>query len=339
VPTDPGPIRERAPGLALDLAARALERMPARLAYGLADAVTPLLAAWGLAHELRAGRRGRGARRNLRIVWRDSLRARDAWLLLARHARHLAHLGVDVCRIPRLDAARIARHVDLAALDPLRELLAEGHGLVCVSGHLGVWELLGHAASVAGLPVTVVVRRLEPAPLDAVLARIRASGGQRCVAQRGAFQALRRALARGEIAGLLADEDEQRSPLFAPFLGTLAATSPAAAILQRVSGAPIAVVGCERRARGRHRIRLWRVIRPPPDASDEAALAEVTAEINAALGAAILAQPAQWLWGSRRFATRPPAEAAGPDGLPPRALPAPGPGPARMPDPRAKEPR
>jgi KDO2-lipid IV(A) lauroyltransferase len=338
VPTHAAPLRERAPAIALDLAARALERMPARLAYGLADAATPLLAAWGLAHELGAGRRGRGARRNLRIARRDALGARDAWRLLARHVRHLAHLSVDVCRIPRLDAARIAAHVDLAALDPLRELLAEGRGLVCVSGHLGVWELLGHAASVAGLPVTVVVRRSDRSPLDPVLGRIRASGGQRCVAQRAALQALRRALARGEIAGLLADEDERRSPLFAPFLGTLAATSPAAAFLQRVSGAPIAVVSCERLGRERHRIRLWRVIRPPPGASDEEALAEVTAEINAALGAAILARPEQWLWGSRRFATRPPGEAARPDGLPPRALPAPGPGPARIRDLRGKEP-
>jgi KDO2-lipid IV(A) lauroyltransferase len=311
--------------------------MPSRLAYGLADAATPLLAAWGLAHELRAGRRGRGARRNLRIAWGDSLGARDAWRLLGRHARHLAHLGVDLCRIPRLDADRIGRHVDLAALGALRGLLAEGRGLICVSGHLGVWELLAHAASVGGLPVTVVVRRLEPSPVDAVVARIRASSGQRCVPQRGAFRALRRALARGEIAGLLADEDERASPLFAPFLGTVAATSPAAALLQRASGAPIAVVSCERTARERYRIRLWRVIRPPPGARGESALAQVTAEINAALGAAIRALPAQWLWGSRRFATRPPGETAGPDGLPPRSAAAPEPDADAMGLPRAKE--
>lgn len=304
---------------AVSLIALAVARMPTALAYALADALLPAVWAWGLAHELRAGRRGRGARRNLRIAYRDSLGPLAAWRLLARNGRHLTHLAVDVCRMPRLDAARIDRHFDPDSLAPLRALLSEGRGLLCVSAHLGPWELLGHAASIAGLPVTVVVRALGSPSLDRVLERIRSSGGQRCVPQRGALLALRKVLARGEVAGLLLDEDERRSPLFAPFLGTLAATSPAAAFLQQVSGAPIAVVSCERTARARFRLRVWRVIRPPATADREQALRSVTAAINAALGDAILARPEQWLWGGRRFATRPPGERTGSDALPPPA--------------------
>src|SRR5262249_33187733 len=129
--------------------------------------------------------------------------------------------------------------------------------------------------------------------------------------------ALRQALARGEIAGLLADEDAPRARLFAPFLGTLAATSSAAAWLQRCSGAPIAVVSCERSDRERYRIRLWRLTGVAWD--DRAEHGRVTAETNTALGAATRARPAQGLWGGRRFATRPPRERPGADGLPPRA--------------------
>jgi len=316
----PASPRARPAERAVSLIAAAIARMPAALAYALADALLPPVFAWGLAHELRAGRLGRGARRNLRVAYRDSLGRLAAWGLLARNARHLTHLAVDVCRIPRLDAAHIERHFDPASLAPLRTLLSEGRGLLCVSAHLGPWELLGHAASVSGLPVTVVVRALGSPPLDRVLARIRSSGGQRCVPQRRALLALRKVLARGEIAGLLLDEDERRTPLFVPFLGTLAATSPAAAFLQQVSGAPIAVVSCERTARARYRLRLWRVIRAPATAEHrDAALRSVTTGINAALGDAILARPEQWLWGSRRFATRPPGEKPGPDGLPPPA--------------------
>ncbi len=313
------PLRARAAVRALDVFARALERRPARLVYTLADGAWPGLAALCVAHELRAGRRGRGARRNLRIAYRESLGSGEAWRLLARHGRHLAHLGVDFCRMPRLDAARLEGHVDVGALGELREVLGEGRGLICVSGHVGVWELLGHAASVLGLPVTVVVRRFGAAPVEALAARIRSSGGQRCVSQRGGLWALRKALLRGEIAGLLVDEAERRRPLFAPFLGTFAATSPAAAFLQGASGAPIAVVSCERTARERYEIHLWRLIRPPSRGEDERGLEAVAAEINAALGEAILTRPEQWLWGSRRFATRPPGEVAGADGLPPRA--------------------
>lgn len=297
----------------------AFERMPAGLAHALADALLPAFAAWGVVHELRAGRSGRGARRNLRIAYRGAVGRLGAWRLLALHARHLAHLAVDFCRMPRLDAARLALHFDLASLAPLRALHAEGRGVLCVSGHVGAWELLGHAASLTGLPVTVVVRGVGPAGLEPVLARARAASGQRCIPQRGALLRLRKVLARGEIAGLLLDEDERRRPLFVPFLGTLAATSPSAAFLQQISGAPIAVVTCERTARERFRMRLWRIIRPPAGSGRRATLREVTAEINDALGEAIRERPEQWLWGARRFATRPPDEIPGPDGLPPRA--------------------
>ncbi len=315
----PAPLGQRAAEKTVGLIATAFERMPAGLAYLLADALLPALATWGAVHELRAGWAGRGARRNLRIAFRDALGELDAWRLLARQGRHLAHLAVDVCRMPRLDAARIGRHFDLASLEPLRTLLDEGRGLLCVSGHVGPWEILGHAASVSGLPVTIVARGLGSPALDRTLARLRTSGGQRCIPQRGALLILRKVLSRGEIAGLLLDEDVRRNPVFTPFLGTLAATSPAAALLQRLTGAPIAVVSCERSARERFRLRLWRVVRAPSCADRETALRAVTAEINLALGAAILDRPEQWLWGSRRFATRPPDEAPGPDGLPPLA--------------------
>ena len=66
------PVERSAAERAVSGVAVAFERMPARLAYALADAALPFLVAWGVAHELRAGRAGRGARRNLRIAYRDA---------------------------------------------------------------------------------------------------------------------------------------------------------------------------------------------------------------------------------------------------------------------------
>ena len=119
--------------------------------------------------------------------------------------------------------------------------------------------------------------------------------------------------------GLLADEDAPRRPVFAPFLGTLAATRPTPALLQRASGAPIAVVSCARTGRGRYCLRTWAVLRPRKHDDPDADLQAVTADVNAALSRGILAHPEQWLWGSRRFLTRPPGERPTPDGLPPPA--------------------
>jgi len=300
------------------MGAALLGRLPLRVSYALADAASPCIAAGVWLHERRAARRGRGLVRNQRIAYREAWSPALSRRLVRGFARHAARLAVDVARLPRLDAAEARRRVELRDLESLRPLQAEGRGLVCVSGHLGVWELCGHVPSLLGVPVTVVARPSGDPDLDRALEALRGSGGQRVRVKRGALWPLVRALRRGEVVGLLADENAAERAIFAPFLGTLAATSPTAAFLQRASGAPIAVVSCPRTGRGRYALRCWRVIRAPADRR-RVDLEAVTGEINAALSEAIRAHPEQWLWGSRRYATRPPGESPGADGLPPPA--------------------
>ena len=313
------PWRERAAGLALTLATSFFRRLPGWLAYGLADlAALPLVAAT-LWHERRVAPLGRGLFRNQRIVFRVRLDWRAAARLLFAWARHTTWLFVDFCRMPRLDARTLERHVDARAFRELIPLAEEGRGLICVSGHLGVWELCPHVSSLLGFPMTVVVRPTGSAAIDAVLTRIRRSGGTHVLAKWGILLPLKRALARGGMVGLLCDEDASERALFVPFLGTLAATTPSVAFLQRVTGAPIVVASVHRVGRERFRCHVWRVIRWDPARDPERAEREITSEVSEALSRAILAHPEQWFWGSRRFLTRPPDEQPGAAGLPPRA--------------------
>jgi KDO2-lipid IV(A) lauroyltransferase len=283
--------------------------------------VVPLLVAAALLHERRVGPEGRGLLRNQRIVYRERWSPELGRRLLWSWARHLARLAVDIARIPRLDAERARACIDPEDLGALRGLAAEGRGLICVSGHIGVWELCSQIPSALGVPVTVIARPVASAALEALLRGLRERGGQRVLDKRGALWRLTRTLWRGGVIGLLVDEDAPTRPIFAPFLGTLAATHPTAAFLQRVSGAPIAVVTCPRVGPGSFRLRCWRVIRHAPSGDPEADLQAVTEAVNEALSRAILAYPEQWLWGSRRFSTRPPGECMLADGLPPRATP------------------
>jgi KDO2-lipid IV(A) lauroyltransferase len=277
------------------------------------------LVAATLLHERRVAPLGRGLLRNQRIAFREALTRRESRRLLFAWARHMTHLFVDFCRMPRLTAENLERSVDAEAYRELISLAAEGRGVICVSGHLGVWELCAHVASLLGLPITIAARPTGIAPVDAALTSIRSAGGARVLSKWRVLLRLERALERGEMVGLLADEDAPDRPIFAPFLGTLAATTRSVAFLQHVTGAPIAVASVHRVGRGRWRCHLWRVIRAEPGAPAEAREREVTAAVNEALSRAILAYPEQWLWGSRRFVTRPAGESPGPDGLPPRA--------------------
>jgi KDO2-lipid IV(A) lauroyltransferase len=313
IPPSPAPERPGVADLLIGAVARGIARLPEPIAYLCADLLAIPVALFAGRHERRVAREGRGMLNNQRIAWRERWSSERSRRLTRDWARHVARLVVDVLRMPRITPANLERHVDVRDYERIRALAAEGRGVICVTGHIGVWEMCSHAARLSGLPVHVVARPLPWPPVERALARVRGASGQ------GALRRLLRLLRRGEIAGLLLDEDEPESPVFAPFLGTDAATSPVAFELQRRTGAPIAVVSCARLGRARFRFRVWRVIRPRPGDPDEECQ-RVVREMNLGLSEAILDAPAQWLWGSRRFRTRPPGERPGADGLPPVAV-------------------
>ncbi len=317
----PPPFRDRLVGAALLALSAGIRRLPVVVSYALADFAALFVVVYTLLHERRVAPKGRGLRRNFRIAFRDELTPARSRRLLWAWAQHMTRLAVDFCRMPAINAENLSRQVDLSGIDEFRAIYEEGNGLLCVSGHIGVWELSGHLLSLLVTPLRIVVRPMGIEPVNDVVNGIRRSGGQIVIEKRGALWPLKKALDRGELVGFLADENTTEDPVFAAFLGTLAATSPAAAFLQRVTGAPIAVVSCNRIGRGRFRCHIWDVIRAKPSDDKQADLEDVTSAINRALTAAVLAYPEQWLWSSRRFLTRPPDETTGPDGLPPRAEP------------------
>jgi KDO2-lipid IV(A) lauroyltransferase len=294
--------------------------LPAWLAYAIADVLAvPWAIYWSLAD--RRGRRSKGYWRNVRIAFRPGAplgERRPRWHLW-RWSRWIARLAIEFCRLHRLRAHDLERHCDLTEYPPIRDLYAEGKGIIFATGHIGTWEIAGHAAAILGLPITSVFRPSPVPALDRWIARTRSVGGQTVVAKQNVLWTLKKALADRQVIGLLCDGGAKHSAVFAPFLGTLASTVATPALLHLATGAPIAVVTVTRTRRERWRLHVWDVIRHDPGADRDADLRAITARINAGLEKGIAAAPEQWFWQSRRFRHRPPGEAAGPDGLPPLA--------------------
>ncbi|MCI0650883.1 MAG: lysophospholipid acyltransferase family protein [Planctomycetes bacterium] len=315
------PLRQRLVAAYLRAVAAFFRVIPRGVAYLLADLLALGILAFACLYERKARRRGRGMRRNMEIVFREELTARRHRKLRRAWARHLAQLGVDFFRMPVITRKNHKEIIDARdAIAELRGLAAEKRGVICVSGHIGHWELNGHVSSLNGVPITIVVRPLANLAVDRFVNGTRASGGMEVISKWGALWGLKKALDAGKIVGLMGDENADHRPVFVPFLGTLASASPAVAELHFACAAPIAVITCNRIARGRYRCHVWDIIRHPPTGDRAADQKEVLTRIGAALSRAILAYPEQWLWGARRFLTRPPGEEPDAGGLPP-ALP------------------
>ena len=291
--------------------------MPAWMAYGFASALVPVLVTLTLRREKRVAAQGRGMGRNLRIVFRDEWTPKRERRLIWRWARHLLWLVVDFVRMSKITADNVAEYVDLTAINAHADLFLSEKGLLCYSAHAGCWELQSHAATVSGLPTSVIARPFAAPLLNEFAREIRTAGGAGVIEKWGALWGVMKALNRGENLGILADEDVRDRPLFVPFLGTMASANPALAQLHLSTGAPILVITCQRIARERFRFRTWGVVRVEPTGDRERDRLAVLEAVSARLSRAILSTPEQWLWGSRRFHTRPPEEVAGSDGLPP----------------------
>lgn len=300
---------------------RAVRLCPERLAYAMADLLVPVLVTVTWLGRSRADRKKRGFYRNVRIAFGGELPGRQRRRLLWSWARHMCWFGVDVCRMPCLDLRRIAERVDTTELDALAAERTEGQGMIWCSGHIGIYELCGHVPALLGWDIVAIFKESPIPPLTDVINALRGGSGQHLIERGGALRGALRALREGCAVGVIADVSAKDSRVFAPFLGTDAATNGSVGALHLRSGAPVAVIGMHREGRQRFRFKVWDIIRVTPGADRDADLHTVACRINEAMSRAIHAYPEQWFWDSRRFRTRPADERRGADDLPPMSLP------------------
>ncbi len=300
-----------------------LGALPAPVAYAIGDvAAVPWFLWWSVRD--RAGRRTSGYWRNVRIGFRrgsplGAVRPRGH---LWRWSRHIAWIAIDFCRMRRIGAANLHRHVDLAEYPAIDAVFREGHGMIFATAHIGVWDVSGHAAGLLGLPLTSVFRPSPLPALNRLIERLRTGSGQVVVARKNVMRTLLRVLGDRQVVGILADGGGKHSAVEAPFLGTASRTVASPALLHLATGAPIVVVAVLRTGRMRYRLRVFDVIRDAATGDRAADMLAITTRVNRALAHGIAEAPEQWFWQSRRFRHRPAGEVPGADGLPPLVEPA-----------------
>ena len=184
------------------------------------------------------------------------------------------------------------------------EVLAAGRGAVGVTAHMDNWELLGAWAPAAGIPLTVVARRLYFEKYDRLAVGMRRRFGMEVVYQDESPRKLLRALRAGHLLAVLADQDVRRlDGVFVPFLGRPAYTPTGPVSLALAAKAPLILAYTVRIGRRRHRL----VVEGPIefDRTDKRkALLEGTRAWTALLEEAIRRHPEQWVWFHRRWRTR-----------------------------------
>ncbi|HXQ20659.1 MAG TPA: lysophospholipid acyltransferase family protein [Candidatus Acidoferrales bacterium] len=232
--------------------------------------------------------------------------------ILRASCRNLGRVVAEFCHLPQLDAAHLPNIVsfaDRAAWDRAIDAAAQ-HGAVIATAHFGNWELLAYAHSLLGHPVTLVHRPMHNPLFDAAITAIRSAAGTQLIKKKAAAKEALRVLKQHGILVVPSDQNQTHSfGVFVDFFGKPACTTPGAARLAMLTGAPVYPVFLVREGEtGTHRIEMLPEIEMASTGDREVDIRTNTQRCSAVIEEMIRRYPEQWIWLHKRWKTRPPGE-------------------------------
>ena len=208
---------------------------------------------------------------------------------------------------PKFRAERMT-DFEYEGLEHLQEAYARGKGVIILTGHLGVWELMGMAHGFKGFPLGVIARKLDNPYLNSLLERLRTSTGNFVIYKTEGFRPLLRAMRQGKGVAILIDQNiitDDR--IFVDFFGKPAATTPVVGLLKLKTDAAVIPAFAVPLSGNRYRF----IYAPPLDvrrsADRKADVKSITQACTAVIEEQIRKNPDCWLWMHRRWKTRPEA--------------------------------
>lgn len=302
--TRPAPDQSAVPGsAAADLPwwFSLLSRLPLPVLYVLCGAV-----AWFARHVLRL--RLEVARRNLAICL-PGLDARERRALLAANYRQFGQIIAEIIAGARMPADELRRRVPIRNIELPRALLAAGKPVLLVAAHQANWEWAMQAmALVLGHPLDVGYKPIRSRDVDRAMQAVRRRFGAHLVPAKELLPDLlrRRHVVRG--IGMLADQEPRTSDHqhWTGFLGRRTAFYMGPEQIARATRYPAVFVAVRRLRRGHYEAECM----PLAAAGEQLAPGEFTERYARLVEREILAAPADWTWGHRRWKPRPGDHAA-----------------------------
>ena len=185
----------------------------------------------------------------------------EARKLVRQSFVNLARNVLDIFYMPNLNEKNLSNYIKIDHLERMRDALAEGHGVVVLTGHIGTWEWLSAAFTLNNMPVTAIAKLQPNQEYSRVLDDLRATINVE-IFNRGTSELLSagRALKKGKILGFLADQDGGPGGAFINFLGKVASTPMGPAVFSKKFHSPVLPAFIIRQPDGRHLVKILEVM-------------------------------------------------------------------------------
>lgn len=210
----------------------------------------------------------------------------------------------EFARLPLLTPEYVEKYIEVEGTEHLDSALQGGRGGVLVTGHYGSWELMGAVLVMMGYPITFAIGVQRNPLVQNLMNNFRRAVGIDLVKATSALS-LARTVKSNKFVAMLSDQDAGSEGVFVDFLGTGASTPQGPARLALLTGSPLITGFITRLDTARHLIRLEPPVNEDPDMTREEAIRHITQEYTRTLESYVRKRPDHWLWGHRRWKTRP----------------------------------
>ena len=220
--------------------------------------------------------------------------------------KSFAELGA-LWTLDRENLSRLVRAT--SGEDQLRREMQRGKGLILAAPHLGAWEVVGIYCSMR-YPMTSLYRVPPRSQMADLIRAARERFGARLVpTDNVGIRALYKALARGEMVGILPDQvpSTRGASVFAPFFGIPASTMVLLSRLAIKTDAPVVFAYAERLPRC---LSYHMHFVPAPAEINRGSVESSAAVLNNMVEKCARALPEQYQWTYKRFRVRPPGAKA-----------------------------
>lgn len=242
---------------------------------------------------------------NLDAVFGDTKSDREKHVILRSSFATFTLTMLDVFWFSKNPEKRIHKYVQVED-SANKDSFFEDKAIICITAHLGSWEILGQTASLMGADLASIAATIKNPNVNRLLIERREKTGQTIIAQKGALKTL---ISRFRKKGKAAFVLDQRTPedkggVIVDFLGLPMPVSSAPAALAYRTGTEIYLGFCIPQQGGHYKVILPKVIAPPEFSkerdADQTAI-ELTQQIQNEISKIILQYPQFWLWAYKHW--------------------------------------
>jgi KDO2-lipid IV(A) lauroyltransferase len=250
-----------------------------------------------IAYRAMAGSRA-VARANIELAYGPAMSDAEKGGLARAAFENLGMFAYDVAKTRAGPPGDLTRMTEVRGRHHLDRALEAGRGVIAITGHVGNWELLGSYFSRTGYAVSVLATELKDARLNSVLLDIRRSAGLEVIDRSRGLKDAYRCLKRGDILGVLIDQDTSVESASVDFFGKPAQTAVGFVKLAERTGAAIVPMAMVMTRGGNYEI----IVNEPVPVGHNGSSLELDVErCSKAVEGFIRDYPSQWVWMHKRW--------------------------------------